>query len=67
MDVATESIQQEQEQLDDGSDVDEDIDWEAVDVPDHDMHEADQLEEEESKPSYQDVEVVFEAPRAVLK
>lgn len=66
MDETSETMQQQQH-LDDGSDMDEVIDWEDIDVPENHVDDSGHAEEEEEKPNYQDVEVVFEAPRAVLK
>lgn len=49
------SARHEESSDDDDDDDVEDHDWETVEVPDTD------------RPVYHDVEVVFEAPRAVLK
>ena len=56
----------ETEYSEDESDNDmEEEEWETVDVPVHSPTLDD--EDESPMPTYKDVEVVFEAPRAVLK
>ncbi|KAG2218914.1 hypothetical protein INT45_007815 [Circinella minor] len=59
----------EDEDEDEDSDMDDTIDWEDVQVPDtidKSIKET-ELPATQGEPQYKDVEVVFEAPRAVLK